>query len=244
MSDLHRLAFVLYSFAACAASIALAVAVTRHAAPPPAAIDPCALPAGIELGPLGERDRSVVARHAILCSDLEHGRIDRNAFTLGMHALDAVPPAPSVPPAPVYATSVRGFSTQYTADSWSAARALGEPDVYPAGGDNANAWASRDADAATETLEVGFDQPHRMRALDVFETYNPGAISHVEVITADGEHHLVYDGTPRAMGVASYKRSIAFACTSEPVVAVKVTLASGAVPGWNEIDAIAGTPCD
>ena len=53
-----------------------------------------------------------------------------------------------------------------------------------------------------------------------------------------------YDGTSRAMGVASYKRGIAFACTDQPVVAVKVTLASGAVPGWKEIDAIGGTPCD
>jgi hypothetical protein len=247
MFDLHRHAFVLYAFAASAFSIVLAVAVTRHAPPPVAAapaIDPCTLPGGIELGPLSDRDRSYVARHAVLCNDLEHGRIDRSAYANGMKQLDAVPPPPIVPPEPVYATSVRGFSTQYTADSWAATRALGAPDVYPAGGDNANAWASRDADAPTEFLEVGFDEPHRLRALDIFETYNPGAISHVEVITADGAHRAVYDAKARPMGVPSYKRDIAFACTDQPVVAVKVTLDSGAVPGWNEIDAIGGMPCD
>ncbi len=245
MSDLHRLAFVLYAFAAAAFSIVLTIAVTRRAPPvAPAAIDPCTLPGGIELGPLSDRDRSYVARHAVLCNDLEHGRIDRGAYAAAMRALDAVPPPPAAPPEPIYATSVRGFSTQYSANAWSAARALGVPDVYPAGGDNENAWATRDADAANEYLEVEFDKPHRLRALDIFETYTPGAITHVEVITADGARHAVYDAKARAMNVASYKRDIAFACTDQPVVGVKVTLDSSAVPGWNEIDAIGGTPCD
>jgi hypothetical protein len=231
--------------AACVATgLAITTAITHRAAP---SVDPCALPAGLDVSALPERDRSFLARHAIACNDYEHGRISAAEYKLTLKALDLAaltPPAPVAPPAPIWAATVRGFSSQYTDSSWAAARVLGPPDVYPAGGDNANAWASRDADAPTEFLEVGFDTPHRLRGVDIFETYNPGAVTHVEVITADGAHRVVYDGVARAMNVPSYQRSLAFACTDQKVVAVRVTLASQAVPGWNEIDAIGGTPCD
>jgi hypothetical protein len=214
----------------------------RDAAPP---IDPCALPAGLDVGALPERDRTYLARHAVACSDLEHHRISAADFKLAIDAAAKAPPSePIEPPAPIWATTIRDVSTQYTETSWAAARVLGEPDVFPAGGDNANAWASLDADAPTEHLEVGFAEPHRLRGLAIFETYNPGAISQVEVITADGAHRTVYTGAPRAMNVPAYRRAIDFACTDQPVVAVRVTLASAAVPGWNELDAIGATRCD
>jgi len=226
-----------------ATGIAITAAVA-HRAPAPAPVDPCALPAGIDLASMNDRDRSFVARHAIACSDYEHGRTNLAEYKLALKAIDLAALAPPAPVSPIWATTVRGFSSEYTNTSWAAQRALGAPDVYPAGGDNANAWASRDADAESEFLEVGFDTPHRLRGLDLFETYNPGAVSHVEIITADGAHRTIYDGAPHAMNVPSYQRSIAFACTDQKVVAVRVTLASGAVPGWNEIDAVGGTPCD
>lgn len=234
--------------AACVAgglAVTAAVASSRRSAP--LVSDPCAIPAGLDLQILPPRDRTYVARHAIACGDLEAHRISAADYKLALHAIDLAaqaPAAPVVPPAPIWASTVREMSTQYTDSSWSAARALGAPDVYPGGGDNANAWASRDADAASEFLEVGFAAPHRLSSVDIFETYNPGAVSHVEVITADGVHHTVYDGVARPMNVPSYHRQIDFACTDEPVIGVRVTLASQAVPGWNEIDAIGGTSCD
>jgi len=239
------------AFAAIASCVAAGLAITAAivrggpataAAPPP--VDPCALPGGIDFASLSDRDRTYAARHAIACSDFEHGRIDRAALAAQLKALDAAPPAPLVPVAPIWASSVRGFSSQYTDSSWAATRVLGPPDVYPAGGDNANAWASLDADAPTEYIEVGFATPRRLSAVDIFETDAPGAVSHVEVITADGKRKTIYDGVARPMNVPSFDRKLDFACTDQPVIGVKVTLASAAVPGWNEIDAIGGTPCD
>jgi hypothetical protein len=234
--------------AACAATglaVVAALAATHHGhnmAPPVA--DPCALPAGIDLAALPDRDRGYLARRAVVCSDFEHHRIAAADYKLAIRALDAAALPPPAPPAPLWASRVRAFSTEYTESSWSAARALGAPDVYPASGDNANAWASRDADAATEMLEVGFAEPHRLRGVDIYETYNPGAVSHVELITTSGAHRTVYDGAAHPMSVPSFRRSLETACTDEPVVAVRITLASQAVPGWNEIDAVGGTPCD
>src|SRR5690242_1443285 len=93
-----------------AAAAATAIGV-RH--PAARAIDPCALPSGFSLEPLGERDRGWALRRAIACSDYEHRRISLADYRDRLKLLDAPPPAP--PPAPlpsiVWASSVREFSS-------------------------------------------------------------------------------------------------------------------------------------
>jgi hypothetical protein len=202
--------------------------------------DPCAV-SGIDTRALSDHDRSTALHHALACSDYEHGRISLDDF----HAQTReVRPVAIATPAPVqmqWASTVRAMSTQYSPTQWSAKRALGAPDVYPVGGDNGNAWASTDADAASEFLEVGFAQPTRANGVDIYETYNPGAVTIVDVITADGSHHVVYQGVAAAMEQSSYRRQIQFEPIDD-IVAVRVTLDSAAVPGWNEIDAIGLVP--
>jgi hypothetical protein len=149
------------------------------------------------------------------------------------------PPAPAVQ----WASTVIARSSEYGAGDWSAARVLGPPDVWPASGDQVNAWASRGADDAIEYLHVGFDQPRRLSGLEIFETYNPGAITKVELITADGGLWTVYDTEAAAQGTPTHHRKLTFACTDLPVASVKLTIDSPAVPGWNEIDAIGAVGC-
>jgi hypothetical protein len=210
---------------------------------PPATSDPCAVT--FDLGSLPQRDRTLVARRTLACSDVEHGRISQGEYQQQVAAIDAAwtsPPVVSAPPAQQWAATIRGFSTQYTTTSWAADRVLGAPDVFPTHGDNANAWASLGADDKDEWLEVGYAQPMRISAIDVLETYNPGAISAVEMITASGERITAYQGAPHANGSAN-KLHIDVGCTAEPIVAVNVRLASRQVAGWNEIDAIGVSPC-
>jgi hypothetical protein len=247
------------SIASMVAASALAVAaviagnkvVTQTQTSTPAPADRCALPAGIDFSLLQPVDQDYAMRRQLLCSDLEHNRISLADYQQRVRALDERPRvepeaviSPPAPPALEWATSVRNFSSQYSAPNWAAIKVLGAPDVYPSSGDNVNAWASRDADQSTEFLEVGYDQPVRGRALHIFETYNPGAISKVEITTADGVHRTVYTAKAAPMQVAAFERKINLdGCTASPVVDVKVTLDSGAVPGWNEIDAIGVEPC-
>ncbi len=141
-----------------------------------------------------------------------------------------------------WASSVLGFSSQYSTDSWSAAQVLGPPDALPGGADSPNAWASTEADSRTEFLEVAFAGRHRMSAIEVVESYNPGAVSRVELILADGSRSVVHDA-PAAAAQGQQHRRIDFACTDQPVAGVRVTLDPAAVPDWNEIDAIGGRPC-
>ena len=198
--------------------------------------DRCALPAGFDLASASSHARDQALAHALACSDYEHDRITLTAYRERLAELDHAK-APVVPQEPtmVWARNVRAMSSQYTETSWSAAQALGAPDVFPSASDNAKAWASRDADAAGEYLELGFPATDAT-AVDIYETLNAGAIARVEVVTADGAYHAVYQGTPAAMPQAN-RRHVDFD-RIDHVVGVRVTLDSAAVPGWNEIDAI------
>ncbi|HEV8324000.1 MAG TPA: hypothetical protein VG389_20455 [Myxococcota bacterium] len=167
------------------------------------------------------------------------------------------PPAvlvpPSLPPAPVdlrvgavwpdrvvKASSAYGEGT----DGWSAAKALGAPDVWPRGDDDVNAWASAEADGTVETIDLGFSDPAlRLEGVDVYETYNPGAVRRVELVGRGGETLVAYDGPAAALSEAAYVRALRFTCTPFAVASVRLTIDSAAVPGWNEIDAVGAHRC-
>lgn len=141
-----------------------------------------------------------------------------------------------------YASSVRSFSSEYSAASWSAQQALGAPNVYPRAGDIEGAWASREPDASSEFIELGFAQPMRASALLVYETFNPGAIASIELITERGAHISVPRSSHERSGGAAVS-TFGTTCTGERIAAVRISLSSGNVAGWNEIDAVALMPC-
>lgn len=219
------------------------------AAGPIAAADSCGLPAGITVDALTPADRSFALRRGFLCADRDAGRISGDEYLRRIALLElARPPGADLTdprePADVitWASTVRAYSTQYTDSDWSAARALGAPDV-PAGGDDPNAWASEGADDRVEFLEVGFEHPRPIRGVDIVESHNPGAVTRVELIATDGTRTVAYSARP-ATGLATpFHRRIDLACTTRPIAAVRVTLDSAAVPDWNEIDAIGLRPC-
>ncbi len=222
----------------------LSIHVTRATATRTAA-DSCALPADVVVSPA---DRSLVTRRALACRDLEHGRITLDEYRAAIRRLDERPAPvvtmPPIEPEIAWAASVRDRSTEYSTSSWSAGRVLGPPDVHPASGDNVNAWASLGADDRVEYLEVALDHPRRLSGVQVFETYNPGAITSIELIGENGQRWPVYQGAAAALGQPAHVRSATFLCTELPVAAIRVTVDSTAVPGWNEIDAIGGVTCD
>ncbi|MBL9016013.1 MAG: hypothetical protein JNL83_17630 [Myxococcales bacterium] len=239
--SVHR-ALVLGSMAAALSGVLAAGAVlaTRPSAP---ALDPCR--PSVDIATMTQHHRTVVARWALACSDLTHGRITQAQYDARSAAIDAAWTAPVAAPEPVmvWAATVRGFSSQYSEASWSAQRVLGAPDVYPQHGDLVNAWASRGADDADEWIEVGFAQATRASAIELYETFNPGAVSEIELVTASGNRITAYQGSPAASGPQANKLRVELACSDEPIVAVNVRLGSRRVVGWNEIDAIGLQRC-
>jgi hypothetical protein len=130
-------------------------------------------------------------------------------------------------------------SSEYGAANYSASQATGTPNVrfY---GDNAQAWATRLADAADEWIELTFANPVPAAAVRVRQNFNPGAIVRVDVIDTAGGVQTVFQGTdtnvyPRAsIGWLVVK----FPTTAQPIERVRLSLDSVAVRGWNEIDAV------
>jgi len=224
-------------------------ATSDRAASTPTVLDSCGLPAGITIDALQPTDRAFALRRGFLCADLQAGRIAPDEYRARLALLDLAPPAhlevatSDTPPAElVWASSVRAVSSQYTGTDWSASRALGAPDVPAAGGDDPNAWASADADATVEFLEVGFDRARHIDGVELVESHNAGAVTRVELIADDGTRTVAYSA-PAAAAASPFHRHIDFACTARPIAAVRVTLDSAAVPDWNEIDAIGVRPC-
>lgn len=211
---------------------------------PRPSVDRCAVPTSLDT--LEGNARTLIARRLLACSDYEHGRSTKAQYTAATLAIDA-----QFRPAVVdgrfgarWATTVRGFSSQYTETSWSAAQALGAPDVYPQHGDLAHAWASRGADDQPEWIELGYDTPRAVSAIEIYETYNAGAIERVTLITTTGRRIEVgHQESPLTGELASRKLVLEVPCTSEPIAAVRIEVASQRVSGWNEIDAVGLVPC-
>ncbi len=123
--------------------------------------------------------------------------------------------------------------------SYSAWQATGIPNVERYG-DTSESWASKDADAGIEWLEVGFAKPVRASGIRIRQNNAPGAIIKVELIDDKKNRHTVAEGLDtanyEAHTISWFEKQ--FEATPYVVTGARITLASNAVPGWNEIDAV------
>lgn len=128
--------------------------------------------------------------------------------------------------------------------SWSPQQATGAPDVLTPG-DNGNAWAAHRADVGAEWLRVGFDEPVSAVAVVIHESFNPGALSAVDVGLAsesggEPETEAVWSsGTAEVPGDKD-RRVTVFPLKpgARKVANVTVHVYEPKVTGWNEIDAV------
>jgi predicted small lipoprotein YifL len=141
-----------------------------------------------------------------------------------------------------WAASAKASSTYNQAKdqaSYSEWQATGAPNVERYG-DNGNSWTSKDADAGVEWLQVGFAKPVHASEIRIRQNNAPGAIIKVELIDEKNNSHTVFEG----MDANKYPPHAivwftqATAKTDYVVTGAKITLATNAVYGWNEIDAV------
>jgi hypothetical protein len=127
--------------------------------------------------------------------------------------------------------------TQKAKRPWGPEQATGPPDT-PMPGDMVTAWASLTPDDQDEWLLLEYAEAVVPAAVQVHETFNPGALSRVTAFKLSGEEVEVWKGkdpTPptAVQGVSEVPCKVSF-----KVNRVKLYFASKAVPGWNEIDAV------
>ncbi len=126
--------------------------------------------------------------------------------------------------------------------AWSIDQLLGAPDTSSLG-DQPTAWASATPDDQPEWIIVEFDEAVLATKLEIFESFNSGAISRVSTVSALGTESIVWDSTnngdaaARTMGPDSMSTTITF---TSPVKSrrFRIDLNSPKVRGWNEIDAV------
>jgi Secretion system C-terminal sorting domain len=141
----------------------------------------------------------------------------------------------------VNATNVVSFSSQYNNPNWAATQALGAPNTATCG-DIATAWASQFADGGTEFLELGIPTVNGATKIEIFETFNPGAVELVEVRNQlSGVWSTVYTAVAAPNLTCPNTLAVNFAALGFAIDRVRITSNSNAVSGWNEIDAIAVT---
>ncbi|MEJ7913420.1 MAG: hypothetical protein WKF70_09720, partial [Chitinophagaceae bacterium] len=139
-----------------------------------------------------------------------------------------------------FANRVLQYSSQNGNVQYSADMTLGAPDVYPLHGPYTASWVSRTADGQREFLELQFAGAAKINFIDIYETFNPGAIDTVFVKNASNQFVQVYSRTASSTpGNVSNKKRITFPLTTFPVSEIRIALASNITTGYNAIDAVA-----
>lgn len=129
-------------------------------------------------------------------------------------------------------------SSQYRVDRWTPEHMTGVPDVYPKYGDYDRAWTAAYSDGGEEWVELFYDEAVHVQRIDVYETYNPGAIVKAEIIDETGRAHVIWEGTAQTAPQESRILYIENTKVNVPARQVRLVLRTDQVPGFNEIDAV------
>ncbi|HXF61975.1 MAG TPA: hypothetical protein VNK95_10170, partial [Caldilineaceae bacterium] len=129
-------------------------------------------------------------------------------------------------------------SSEYGEDSWSALQATGPQDTFEAG-DQTTAWASAEADGGEETLELFFDYQVIPTGIEIYESYNPGAVVAVDAYNIDADEWVtLWEGEAAPAEEAYRIFSPELAGADFRTNQIRLVLDTAAVPGYNEIDAV------
>lgn len=111
-------------------------------------------------------------------------------------------------------------------------------------GDNEGSWATESEDDPNEFITLYYDKGVIGNKVLVYQNFNPGAITKVEVSTTKPNEEeeptwiTIANPTPAAINTNKVEIAEFPYNLNEPVYLVKVSLASDSVPGYNEIDAV------
>lgn len=125
----------------------------------------------------------------------------------------------------------------FVGNAWSVEQATGKPNTI-APGDKQTAWASMTPDGQEEWLELNYEYAVRTYAVEIHESFNPGAVSKVTTFDASNNEVILWQGTDPTP--ATEKSGVSKIPLMTPVLTdrIRIYLDSKNVSGWNEIDAV------
>lgn len=128
-------------------------------------------------------------------------------------------------------------SSEYGNPDWAAIQATGAPDSNGCS-DLHTAWASSTSDSPDEWLELSYVTPVLPEEIRIYESYNPGSIIRVEVITVVSEYIIVWEDGPRTNENCPHVLTIPIEGINDPVTGVRISLDQSVIGNWDEIDAV------
>jgi hypothetical protein len=129
-------------------------------------------------------------------------------------------------------------SSEYSSPSWAASQATGAPDTAECG-DIVTAWASSSRTGA-DNLSLQYAQAVIPTQINIYQTYNPGAIVKVEVVVAADQSRIeiVNSANPPGATPCPGVFTLNIIQALPPVNGVIIYLDQTLTGSWNEIDAV------
>jgi hypothetical protein len=135
-----------------------------------------------------------------------------------------------------WASSAKATS-QYGSPGWAASQATHAPNTKVCG-DNSTAWASK-SDLSVDTLTVGYKVPVVPKLVKIYESYNAGQVTNVQVVDVKGAVTDVYTAAPAAAPACPFVLKVPITGVTAKVKTVRITVDQSVLRiGWNEIDAV------
>ncbi len=122
--------------------------------------------------------------------------------------------------------------------AWGVEQLLGPPDT-PTPGDHATAWASGEPDLQDEWLLLTYGSAVKATAVEIHETFNPGAVYQISSVDASGREEILFEGIDPTATTEKSGVSIIPIAPQQRIHQIRIRIASANVAGWNEIDAVA-----
>jgi|AGTN01.1.fsa_nt_gi hypothetical protein len=134
-------------------------------------------------------------------------------------------------------TTVPYYSNSGSENPWYPVQATGKPDTTGYG-DITTAWASATKDEQNEWLEVDFGEDINPSQIEIYETFNPGALFRIDFYGRNDEVVASWTGPDPTSSKENSGISKIPVQTHEAVTKATLFLNSKDVKGWNEIDAV------
>jgi OOP family OmpA-OmpF porin len=136
-----------------------------------------------------------------------------------------------------WASEVLEFSSQLTANQYSAKQILGKPTVLPGGGTNPGAWTP-DKPKRKEFIKVSFDKPMAIRQVAIAESFNPSTVYKIVAYDEQGNAHTLETLSPVAVPLKSRMLNVFVELTPYKVSALRLEFDGAVVSDYFAIDAI------
>lgn len=134
--------------------------------------------------------------------------------------------------------SAASATSQFTDEAWNAMQSTGEPNSFGCG-DFGTAWASATG-TGVDDLTVNFAEAVRPIHLNIYQTYNPGAITSVDLLPASGGAPIPVPNSadPGTACPGIFTLDLTRVDDLPPINGAVIHLDQTLTGGWNEIDAV------